>query len=430
MSDATQQFIVYIADKSGMGWQWTMLLMIGSVSMISAQISCKFEDKSTFLVCSPGDSDYTLRRGDVSDNNQTYGIKLKGCRILDFNTDSFHGLPFLVNLDVSFNGLKKLKLGIFDELPELRYLNMSHNLIVDIPVGLLANIRNLLELDLSGNHLLNLNPGAFMKISMLYLSHNTLRGSVMNPDAFESSDINFLLFANNNMENAPDGLLRAMTELVYLNLEECSLTVIPKFITTRNLNTLVHLTLIGNKIKKITDMNTFNNLDDLRVLNLTQNLIEEIDENAFAPLKKLEKLDLSKNKLHVITDSQFRNFPELILLDLSRNFITMLPVNAFRGTKLNELNLSDNRITYLQDNFCLELKNSGAVLKAFYFNRNPWQCACLKQLLREVKSMNLDYDSENYDGKKPVCVTTSQFVCKRHEADNKMFLDMYDSIKT
>ncbi|CAH2059294.1 unnamed protein product, partial [Iphiclides podalirius] len=406
-----------------------MVVLIGAFSMVNGKLSCKFDDGiSLFLICSPGEDDYNLNRGFVSDNNETYSINLKACRISGVSNDCFHGLPSLVTLDISLNKIKTLPLGIFDDLIKLRYLNISHNLITDFPAGLLTRIPNLLELDLTGNNLKTLNPGAFNKISMLFLAKNAFQGNGMGPDVFQSSDINFMILANNNMEGAPDSLLRTLRELVYLNLEECSLTELPKFIAAQNLNTLTHLTLNGNKIREISDATVFRHLKELTVLNVAKNLIEKINDDAFASLKKLEVIDLSANRLSTIAENQFQNTPKLNFINLSHNLITKLPVNAFRGTKLSELHLSDNRITYLQDNFCLELKNSGAVLMEFYFDRNPWQCACLKQLLREVKSMNVKYDTTNYDGKRPVCVTTSLFVCRRQDDDNKLFIDMYDGV--
>ncbi|KPJ19624.1 Platelet glycoprotein V [Papilio machaon] len=407
---------------------WCVVLL-GVLLSIEAKPSCKFEDDSSrHLECSPGDSDYILDKGLVSDKARIVTIILRSCKITSLNTDCFEGLPRLERLDISHNKLTTLPLGVLDKVPKLTYFNASYNIITNLPVGLFKNVQNLIQLDLTGNHLYEINPGLFKKVSLLYLSKNYLQGRDLHPNVFEISDVNFLLLNENDMTGAPENMLRTLHELLYLNLDDCSLTEVPKFITTPNLDTITHLTISNNKIREINEP-IFDNLKDLEVLNLTMNLIDSLNDNLFTSLKKLKKIDLSKNRLKTITEHQFQNTPFLTDINLSHNLISILPVNAFRASALNKLDISNNRLTYLQDNFCLELKNSGAVLRDFYFSENPWQCACLHDLLREVKTLNLKYDDVNYDGGHPVCVSAGQFVCNRQVYVNEVYLDMYHLIQ-
>ncbi|XP_013165603.1 PREDICTED: leucine-rich repeat-containing protein 15-like [Papilio xuthus] len=406
---------------------WCVILL-GVILNIEAKPFCKFDDESSrHLECSPGDTDYVLDKGLVSDNPRTITIRLSICKISSLSNDCFEGLPRLERLDIAHNKLRTLPLGVLDKVPKLTYFNASYNRIINLPVGLFDNIQNLIQLDLTGNHLYEINPGLIKKASILYLSKNYLQGRDIHPNVFEISDVNFLLLNENDMNRAPDNMLRTLRELLFLNLDKCSLTEVPKFITTINLDTVTHLTMADNKIVAINEP-MFDNLKDLEVLNLTMNLLDSLNDNLFTSLKKLKKIDLSMNRLKVITEHQFQNTPVLSDVNLSYNFITILPVNAFRASALSNLDISNNRLTYLQDNFCLELKNSGAALRDFNFSKNPWQCACLRELLREVKTMNLKYDDVNYDGSRPVCVSAGQFVCKRQVYDNQVFLDMYDLI--
>ncbi|KPJ18574.1 hypothetical protein RR48_01200 [Papilio machaon] len=64
------------------------------------------------------------------------------------------------------------------------------------------------------------------------------------------------------------------------------------------------------------------------------------------------------------------------------------------------------------------------------FGNNPWQCACLREFLREVKQLNIAYDTDYFDGSSPVCVTTDEFVCMRDESVNDLFINMYRDIKS
>ncbi|XP_075986557.1 uncharacterized protein LOC142983516 [Anticarsia gemmatalis] len=408
-----------------------ILIIALSILLTEAAPECKtFTDKD--VVCTAGNEDYQLVRGLVSDNTRTTGITLKACRIYDIEYESFNDLTSLKYLDLSQNKISKLKLGVIDEPKQLTYLNLSYNMLTDFPLGLFDQTTNIDSLDLKGNKINKLELGIFdplKKLKFVDLSSNALQGKDISPYLFDQSPhITFMDFSRNDMTDAPENLLHAFQELEVLNLDRTFLKEVPLFATKSNLRTMKQLILSTNQISSLDNAAMFVNLDGLQILDLSYNIIERINGDVLSPLKNLQKIVLRNNKIKTIPDNLFKNMPKLFAIQLLGNQIEDVPINAFRGSPLKYLNLSHNKITYLVDNFCLELQNTGGRLKKFLFEPNPWQCACLNDLLKEVKRMGIEYNSEKYNGKTPVCVTTNEFNCKRHQTFNEFYVDLYNDV--
>lgn len=411
--------------------QYGVVLTLASLVIIDAAPECKTYNKKD-VVCTAGREDYELVRGLVSDNNITTGITLRSCRIIDVEYESFNDLNSLTYLDLSLNKISRLKLGVLDEPKQLTYLNLSYNMLTGFPLGLFDQANKIDTLDLKGNKINDIELGIFDPLSNLKfidLSSNDLKGKNLNPYIFDQSPrITFIDFSRNDMTETPEILLKAFQSLEFLNLDRTFLKDVPQFAIKQNLRTLKHLILSTNQISALDNAAIFINLDSLEILDLSYNDIETINGDVLQPLKNLKKFVLGNNKLKVIPDNLFRNMPRLITIHLLGNQISDVPVNAFRGTPLKNLNLSSNKITYLTDNFCLEIQNSGGRLKKFLFHPNPWQCACLNDLIKEVKRLGIEYSTAKYNGKEPVCATTEEFNCKRHQTFNDRYIDLYNEV--
>lgn len=398
---------------------------------IKAEPECK-TIKGTEVICTPGTEDYQLVRGLVSDNHRTTRVTLRSCRIIDVEYESFNNLTSLKYLDLSLNKIAKLKLGVLDEPKQLTHLNLSYNMLTEFPLGLFDQTTNIESLDLKGNKINNIELGVFdplQNLRFVDLSSNAFQGRDLSAYIFDRSpNIAFMDFSRNDMTGAPENLLHAFESLDILNLDRTLLKEVPAFATKSNLKTMKTLILSTNQISALDNAVLFINLDSLELLDLSFNIIERINGDIFSPLKKLQKIVLRDNKIKVIPDNLFQNMPKLITIHLMGNQISDVPVTAFRGTPLKNLNLSNNKITYLVDNFCLELQNSGGRLKKFLFDPNPWQCACLNEVLIEVKKLGIEYNSAKYNGKKAVCVTTNEFHCKRQQNFNDFYIDLYKNV--
>lgn len=404
----------YIADNIKMRLWW----IVGLAMYVNAQPSCKLYGASkTIVSCKPGDNDYVLERGLVSDNNRTTKITLRGCRITNVDYESFENLPALKHIDLSQNAIRMLKLGVLDDALGVTHLNLSYNMLTHFPLGLFDQKTKLATLDLTANALVSFELGIFdplTRLKSLYLSTNSFLGKDLNPYLFDQNKILSLMdFSRNDMSQSPDNLLHAFDNLETLNLDRTFLSEVPKFATVANLKSLKQLVFSTNQIKRLDNPIAFINLDNLKVLDLSQNNLEFIHENVFKPLRNVVGIILKSNKLTHLPETLFQNLPKLINIELSHNHLKTVSVDGFKGTSLKNLNLSDNKIRFLPENFCSKLRNIDITLAKLYFIPNPWECACMNELVSEVKTMNILYDGGDFDGSHQVCVVTGKFVCDR-----------------
>jgi hypothetical protein len=100
------------------------------------------------------------------------------------------------------------------------------------------------------------------------------------------------------------------------------------------------LKLVGRQFKQISALILL--LSSLKDLNLSENLIEEIDPK-LARLVKLERLDMNMNMLRTLPP-EIGALTALVHLNLCRNEIEFLPQNLFLCLHLVELKLSFNRL--------------------------------------------------------------------------------------
>lgn len=385
------------------------IILLAVINSLYADPTCT-RNMSTIgptIICEAGGPNYVLRRGLVSDDSQTARIILRNCGISRIEKDAFNALPSLEELDLSQNDLKDFN-RVFKQTPNLKALNLSGSFIEQIKLNVFDPLTKLNSLDLSNNFIMGKN---------------------LDTHAFDHCrSIEYLDFGGNVMAGSSDHLLHSLQTIKTLILRRCSLQVVPEFATRSNLYTMTRLALSSNQITRLQDSETFAQLVNLEYLELGGNLIDSVHEDVFKPMKSIRAISLHHNKLSRLPENLFTNLNKLRNINLSYNLIEYVPVNAFRQTSVKNLNLAGNRFTYLQDNFCLELQNSGVRLQKFFFNQNPWQCACLNEVLREVKKMGIEYNDVKFQGEEPVCVTSKEFNCKRQMSVNDEFLEMYNSL--
>ncbi|OCT85594.1 hypothetical protein XELAEV_18023763mg [Xenopus laevis] len=164
-----------------------------------------------------------------------------------------------------------------------------------------------------------------------------------------------------------------------------------------------------NKIKKITAKD-FSDFPTLRRIDLTGNLIEDIDDKAFEKLPLLEQLNLAENKLTRIpalptkltvfnvNDNQikskgikanvFKKLTSLAYLYLANNQLESVPQNLPESLKI--LHLQQNNITSITDDtFCKSndtryIRNHMAEIRMegnpVILGKHPNSFTCLKTL--------------------------------------------------
>ncbi|XP_057887284.1 transforming growth factor beta activator LRRC33 [Melospiza georgiana] len=214
------------------------------------------------------------------------------------------------------------------------------------------------------------NASLLLYPHLWHLSVTRNRLELIEPGAFLSSQglevlslTDNLLFTNYSLTATA---LSALPALRMLDLAGNQLREDMVSILVSNLSSLESLSVARNIIMRL-DSSTFTNLTDLLELNLEKNYIFEID-NAFEGLQRLQRLNLAYNYLPCLvgfdlTELRVLNLSnnviewflsmeiddlfELEVLDLSHNRLLFFPVLP-RQSKLHSLLLQDNRMSFYQ----------------------------------------------------------------------------------
>lgn len=89
----------------------------------------------------------------------------------------------------------------------------------------------------------------------------------------------------------------------------------------------------------------FGNLFHLQWLELSDNLISELDWDSFKNTKRLQVINLANNFISDVSSELFRFLNGLRVIDLSNNHLRGLSENLFPNSGLEILNLANNQLT-------------------------------------------------------------------------------------
>ncbi|XP_068620535.1 leucine-rich repeat-containing protein 15-like [Battus philenor] len=120
----------------------------------------------------------------------------------------------------------------------------------------------------------------------------------------------------------------------------------------RNFASLLYLNISNNKIQNLYPKSLYTTPDSaLSVLDLSNNLLVEINSGVFNHLPPLENLNLSYNSIEVLESNCFNQATNLKVLDLSYNkIISIIDENMFRNNiHLQYFNISNNQVTKIED---------------------------------------------------------------------------------
>lgn len=133
----------------------------------------------------------------------------------------------------------------------------------------------------------------------------------------------------------------------------------------------------------------FEDFEDLKKLNLSGNLITEIESENFVRLKFLQNLDLSDNQISLLNNDSFSGLEELKYLNLGSNNIEDFPKDIFTDLTLEILILSNNRIRHLK----YELLSEINLLQEFYCDNNLIESINPKIIMNFETALKLDLSS-------------------------------------
>ncbi|XP_055588501.1 chaoptin isoform X2 [Uranotaenia lowii] len=304
---------------------------------------------------------------------------------------SVSGLPNLDSIDLSGNNLARIDPAAFkDGLTKLSKVYLADNLLTHIPYGALQPLRQLRTLDLSNNLLRTLVPDdddakvTFkFNLDVLLLQYNSIEEiPAMSFSYFDTINSTFL--DGNPINHIFDNAFR-QAKIRELYIRHCGLDFISPEAFDGLETSLQVLDLSGNNITHLAD-DLFRGFDNLRFLNLKDNLVKQMDHLNMSPfaglnlfkldstgndnqpftlkelsaMKNLRSLATSHLTALTLSPEDFANFsPELEELRITRAGLKSLKNRCFTHLRgLKRLDLSENRIDSIEPNAFTEIGHS------------------------------------------------------------------------
>uniref|UniRef100_A0A182PNT2 LRRCT domain-containing protein n=1 Tax=Anopheles epiroticus TaxID=199890 RepID=A0A182PNT2_9DIPT len=314
------------------------------------------------------------------------------------------GLPNLETLDLSGNGLMQLEANVFrDGLGKLSKLLLADNLLQHVPYDAVSMLSRLRTLDLSRNRLQDLSPdddeqqgapgmpGGNYRLTLdsLNLSYNELE--TLPAASFTQFDTaNVTLLDGNPLAMIEDNAFRS-AKIRELYVRHCDLDHVQPEAFSGLENYLQVLDLSGNNLTEVAD-DLFRGFENLRYLNVKDNLLRHSDQRNASPfarlnlnrleavgqrnqpitlaelgdMRNLRSLTISHLPSASLVPDDFANFsPELEELRLNRASLKVIKSHAFTHLRgLKRLDLSENRIDSIEADAFSDVGHSLVSLRA------------------------------------------------------------------
>ena len=225
---------------------------------------------------------FLLNNSDLQIPNDRHFVKslslkrlyISGCNVSSMSVQSFSNVSTLESIDLRYNYLRILDIGILKELPELFSLNLKWNEISEIIPDTSVKFSRLKYLHLDYNKIERLESDTFrglFNLNYITLKENKLQ--YLHPDTF---------FGLPNLQ----GLLLSYNSDLKIPTDR-------HFI---NSHSLKHLSISGCNINSVS-VETFANVSALEVLDLSENYLSRVDINVLKILPQLSALYLYDNPL-------------------------------------------------------------------------------------------------------------------------------------
>ena len=245
-------------------------------------------------------------------------------------------LNHLVNcteLDLSYNRISEVKVGMFEGLVSLKRLLLMHNLIDTVEDRSFSPLGACTELVLSENRIQEVRAEMFEGLA-------SLRTLSMRDNRFDRLDAGaFTVQGDNHNETSTP-----LQSLRYLNLRQNPLNEIGKgtFVGLIHLETLA--IVIGNPDGISND--AWHGLNSLKFAHIFDGNLTRLDQEFLKGLESVEDLDFSANDINTIDSGSFCNMAPCKYLDLSNNEIFDVNAEMWEGlSSLEELDLAVNWLT-------------------------------------------------------------------------------------
>ncbi|EDV52522.1 protein artichoke [Drosophila erecta] len=256
----------------------------------------------------------------------------------------FWNLPGLKGLDLAQNQFARVDSQLLAGLPSLRRLDLSENGLIELAPNSFRHNPLLETLNISSNELTKVHSSTLIHLERLFevdASYNQLKSVIGGlPRIVERISLK-----GNQITSLPAAASKdlQLPNLRMLDLSQNRIEQLPRHGFQGALELRV-LSLAQNELRQLEDT-SFIGIQRLELLHLQENQLGEADERALLPLAELRNLNLQSNKLEAITDNFFSNNSRLEQLDLSRNLIRSISPTAFDTQRsLEYLDLSGNAL--------------------------------------------------------------------------------------
>ncbi|XP_076761921.1 uncharacterized protein LOC143429939 [Xylocopa sonorina] len=296
----------------------------------------------------------TLANNEILNVDVASFVSLKYLRELDLSRNRIEtmsgfataNLSRLISVDLSHNHLNALPANFFAHSSMLRRVDLSENKFRQIPAVALSgqNLPGLTWLNLTRNPLNRIHvlpsESKYPVLQEVHISGTNL--SIVTSQDFEAFPaLLHLYLSQNRISRVSPGAFRSLPNLLTLHLGTNSLDILPK----ERLQGMEHLRILNLTHNLLKELDEFpEDLKSLQILDLSYNQIGIVGKVTFKNLVSLVELHLYGNWINAISSEAFRPLKKLRLLDLSRNYLENLPLNAFRPleTQIRSLRAEEN----------------------------------------------------------------------------------------
>lgn len=333
-------------------------------------------------------------------------------KILDLSNNP---LKILSPQAFNFNNLiETLNISFYEVVPNysfvylnyLKILNLIDSNLLLIKNFSLIGLRNLNEINLINVQIKQIESGTFfdlIRLNEIDLYNFFKEVEILKSQTFIGLRIKFLDFSGMKVNQIEPETFKNLKDLQFLNLNKNNLKALENN-SFLGLDSLKTLNLSSNQISRI-ETDTFIGLERLEKLFLDNNkILNQLQLGTFQNLPNLKELNLEKNNLNKIYTGTFSNLPKLLHLNLSLNNLTRLEADLFVPlTDLLSLDLSANNLFEMRYGL---LFDSLRGLEYIGLSGNIWKCDELSLMLISAKNhsvkwtpnKNITYFTENIDG--------------------------------
>lgn len=303
-------------------------------------------------------------------------LLIRGNNLTTLEDYTFKGADNLKDLMISANPLSKISENAFANLYNLEILILAHGEIGTLPKQLFQNNRMLKMISLNSNKITSIDAEVFKgldELTKLELADNQLA-------TFDYKFVKaaVLVLNNNSLEH------------LVIN-EHCSAV----YASNNNIKTIsvegtsvVKLSLIHNKIRDISNITKLTNLSSL---SLGSNNLEP--NTVFSSLTALEELMLQSTYMNFTSDT-FANLTNLKILDLSYNNLTEVDFKIFGSQSgLQVLSYVGNQVSSFN---YLEAKEYMPRLRVLEICKNGWNNTYFENNIARMKKFQISPDIHGF----------------------------------